>query len=81
MKRKELPFGSSSVENIHTHKTDLINKKKRVVCLLLEESESLAWLPQFGVVATFRSVLETAGWLALKCALAFDLLLFSVKVE
>ena len=28
-----------------------------------------------------RSVLETAGWLALKCALAFDLLLFSVKVQ
>jgi len=28
-----------------------------------------------------RSVLETAGWLALKCALAFDLVLFLVKAE
>ena len=27
-----------------------------------------------------RSVMGAGGWLALKCALAFDLLLFSVKV-
>jgi hypothetical protein len=31
------------------------------------------------VAGVVRSGLEAAGWLALKCALAFDLLLFSVK--
>jgi len=32
------------------------------------------------VAGIVRSGLEAAGWLALKCALAFDFLLFSVKV-